>query len=209
VGTSYTYSVIAYDAAGNVSAAASVVGSTGPDTQAPTAPSNLVGTPMSSTSGALSWTASTDNVAVASYRVSRDGTLVATVTATNWTESGLTPGASYKYSVVAFDAAGNASAAATTVMTMLSADTEAPSAPTLTVTANAKNGRTSLSWTASTDNVGVAGYRIYRDGALLTTTTRTSYGLRKQIGTFTYYVVAFDAAGNVSATSNTATVTVG
>jgi len=208
VGTSYTYSVVAYDAAGNVSPAASAVGTTGPDTQAPSTPGNLVGTPMSSTTAALSWTASTDNVGVAGYRVSRDGTLVATVTATSWTESGLSPGASYKYSVLAFDAAGNASAEATTVTTMLSADTEAPSAPTLTVTVNAKNGRTSLSWTASTDNVGVAGYRVYRDGALLATTTRTSYTLRKQSGTFTYYVVAFDAAGNVSASSNTATVTV-
>jgi len=94
------------------------------------------------------------------------------------------------------------------VTTMLSADTAAPSAPTLTASVNPKNGRTSLSWTASTDNVGVAGYRVYRDGVLLATTTRTSYTLRKQAGTFTYYIVAFDAAGNVSATSNSATVTV-
>src|SRR5206468_8326460 len=48
------------------------------DTQAPTAPSNLAATATSSSSVALSWTASTDNVGVAGYRVSRNGTLVAT-----------------------------------------------------------------------------------------------------------------------------------
>ena len=207
VGTSYTYSVVAYDAAGNVSPAASVVGTTASDTEAPTAPGNLVGNPMSSTTVSLSWTASSDNVGVTGYRVNRDGTLVTTVTGTSWSEGGLTPGASYKYSVVGVDAAGNVSAAATTVTTMLSADTEAPTAPTLTATLG-KGGKTNLTWTASTDDVGVSGYRVYRNGVLLVTTTRTSYTLRKLAGTFSYYVVAFDAAGNVSAASNTATVTV-
>ena len=207
VATSYTYSVAAHDAAGNVSPAASAVGTTGPDTQAPTAPGNLVGTAVSSTTAALSWTASTDNVGVTGYRVSRDDSLVATVSGTSWTESGLTPGASYKFSVVALDAAGNASTAATTVTTMLSADTAAPSAPILTVTVG-KGGKTSLKWTASTDNVAVTGYRVYRDGVLLATTTRTSYSSRKQSGTFSYWVVAFDAAGNVSAPSNSVTATV-
>jgi hypothetical protein len=61
----------------------------------------------------------------------------------------------------------------------------------------------SLSWTASTDNVGVAGYRIYRNGSLVATSQATSYldsGLSPQT-TYTYAVSAYDAAGNVSALS--------
>src|SRR5439155_5591024 len=59
------------------------------DTQAPTAPGNLAATATSSSSVSLSWTASTDNVGVAGYRVSRNGTLVATVTGTSRTDTGL------------------------------------------------------------------------------------------------------------------------
>ncbi len=60
-----------------------------------------------------------------------------------------------------------------------------------------------LSWTASTDNVGVSGYTIYRGAAQLATTALTSYsdtGLSPGT-TYSYTVAAYDAAGNVSAQS--------
>src|SRR6185436_864444 len=60
--------------------------------------------------------------------------------------------------------------------------------------------RIDLIWAASTDNVGVAGYRIYRDGAPIAVSTAASFadaGLTPQTS-YTYAVAAFDAAGNVS-----------
>ena len=87
------------------------------------------------------------------------------------------------------------------------ADTQAPTSPVLTVTVTSRR-QTNVNWTASTDNVLVTGYRVYQNGLLVATTTKRSYSPRRVSGTFTYYVVAFDAAGNVSLPSNSVTVTV-
>jgi hypothetical protein len=94
------------------------------------------------------------------------------------------------------------------------ADTTPPSQPTgLTATA-ATSSQINLKWTASTDNVGVTGYRIYRSttnttSSLITTVTTTSYGdtgLSPNTN-YTYYVVAIDAAGNTSPQSANASAT--
>ncbi|MDP8904520.1 MAG: hypothetical protein M3N29_04285 [Chloroflexota bacterium] len=63
-------------------------------------------------------------------------------------------------------------------------------------------------WSGSSDNIAVAGYRIYRNNSQVATVTTTSYSFKKTNGTSTYYVVAFDAAGNTSPASNTVTATV-
>ena len=57
-----------------------------------------------------------------------------------------------------------------------------------------------LTWAASSDNVKVAGYRVYRDGVLVASVNRTKWtdGLSISAGTRRYEVMAFDAAGNVS-----------
>ncbi|MGW4378717.1 carbohydrate binding domain-containing protein [Kitasatospora sp. NPDC004531] len=81
------------------------------DTQAPTAPSNLVATATAATQVSLSWGASTDNVGVTGYDVYRNGTLATTVTGTSATVTGLTASTAYTFTVKAHDAAGNASAA--------------------------------------------------------------------------------------------------
>lgn len=80
----------------------------GPDTQAPSKPSGLSAV-AGDTSIALSWTPSTDNVAVAGYDVFRGGTKVASVTTPTATISGLTPNTDYSFTVQARDAAGNTS----------------------------------------------------------------------------------------------------
>jgi hypothetical protein len=88
-------------------------------------------------------------------------------------------------------------------------DTQAPSAPTnLTATAPSST-RADLSWGASTDNIGVTGYEIFRSGAPLTTVTGTGYAdtTVSPGTTYTYQVRARDAAGNRSAFSNSANVT--
>jgi hypothetical protein len=80
-----------------------------PDTQPPTAPAALTATALSPTAVALSWQASADNVGVALYRVLRGGSQVGTTAATSYSDNGLSPSTPYVYTVVALDAAGNAS----------------------------------------------------------------------------------------------------
>jgi len=80
-------------------------------TAAPTVPTNLTASSITSTSLTLAWTASTDNVGVTGYNVFRNGTQIATVTSgTSYPDSGLTSSTTYTYTVSAFDAAGNVSA---------------------------------------------------------------------------------------------------
>ncbi len=83
----------------------------GPDTSAPTAPTSLAATAVSTVAVRLTWSASTDNVGVTGYRVLRDGSPIGTATSPSFNDSGLTPGVQYGYAVIAFDAAGNVSAA--------------------------------------------------------------------------------------------------
>jgi chitodextrinase len=193
----------------SVSASGAVVNvSFSSDTTPPSPPSNLQATGTGPYTVALSWGASTDDRSVSGYRVSRNGTQVATVTGLTWTDTGRSPNTTYQYSVVAYDAANNVSTPATASGTTTAADTQAPTAPTNLKATVAKSGVTALTWTGSTDNYGVAGYRLYRNNALFATVTATSYSAKKARGTFTWYVVAFDQAGNVSAKSNSVTATV-
>ncbi|MFI7233490.1 fibronectin type III domain-containing protein [Nonomuraea angiospora] len=87
----------------------------GTDTTAPTAPTGLTSPSRTTTSAALSWTASTDDVGVAGYRIYRGATQVGTSAATSYTDTGLSPATSYTYTVKAYDAAGNTSAASAPV----------------------------------------------------------------------------------------------
>ena len=81
------------------------------DTTAPTVPTGLAHGTVTATSVPLTWTASTDNVGVTGYQVFRGSTQVGTATSTSYTDTGLTANTSYTYTVKAFDAAGNVSAA--------------------------------------------------------------------------------------------------
>ena len=88
-------------------------------------------------------------------------------------------------------------------------DTQAPSVPSTLTASNPTSNTISLSWTASTDNIGVAGYDIYKDGIFYSTvsgTTATVTGLNPST-TYNFYVIAKDAAGNASTASNTASET--
>lgn len=80
------------------------------DTTAPTAPTSLAASGTTQTTTNLSWTASTDNVAVTGYEVYQDGVLKTTVTTTSYAVTGLTAATAYVFSVKAKDAAGNSSA---------------------------------------------------------------------------------------------------
>lgn len=89
------------------------------------------------------------------------------------------------------------------------ADTTAPSAPTSLTASGTTQTTTNLSWTASTDNVGVTGYDVYQGTTLKATVTTTTYAVTGLTAAtaYTFSVKAKDAAGNVSASSNTVNVT--
>ncbi len=182
-----------------------LTGTSGSDTTAPLAPAGLTATAASSSQINLAWNASTDNVAVAGYRVYRGGVQVASVTGTTYSDTGLNASTSYSYAVAAFDAAGNLSSlsAAVTATTKSAADTTAPSVPTGLTATPVSSSQITLTWNVSTDNVGVAGYRVYRNGTQIASVTTTSYsstGLSAST-TYSYTVAAYDAAGNTSAQS--------
>ncbi|RZS92199.1 fibronectin type III domain-containing protein [Aquimarina brevivitae] len=115
--TSYDYFVIATDAAGNESAASNTITITtdAPDTQAPSAPTNLSASNTTANTTDLTWDAATDNIGVSEYRILQDGIVVNTTASTAVTITDLAPETTYSFTVVAVDAAGNISPASNVV----------------------------------------------------------------------------------------------
>ena len=89
------------------------------------------------------------------------------------------------------------------------ADTTAPSAPTALAASGTTQTTTNLSWSVSTDNVGVTGYDVYRGTTLLGTVTSNSFSVTELSAStaYSFLVKAKDAAGNISSASNTLNVT--
>ena len=214
--TEYSITVVAKDAAGNASSASGVLKvttSTAPDTQAPSTPTNLTASDITATSVKVTWGASTDNVGVKEYRVYLDAALKGTTAETNLVLSGLTAATAYSIYVVAVDAAGNASSPSTalkvTTQTATVADTQAPTNPSNLIAAETNATEVKVSWNASTDNVGVTQYRVFLDNVQKATSTTTSATISGLTATTAYsiHVVAADAAGNTSGSSNVLKVT--
>jgi chitodextrinase len=182
------------------------------DTVAPSAPTNLAASGTTQTTTNLSWTASTDNVAVTGYDVYQNGVFKANTASTSYAVTGLTASTAYSFYVRAKDAAGNASANSNTanVTTLAPApDITAPSAPTSLAASGTTQTTTNLSWTASTDNVAVTGYDVYQNGVFKANTAAATYAVTglTSATAYSFYVIAKDAAGNSSAASNTVNVT--
>jgi chitodextrinase len=210
-GAGYTYDVIARDLQDNTTGATvSVNGGGSTDTTPPTTPGGFTATATGPTTASLSWTASTDNVAVSSYTILRGGAEVASVPAntTSWNDSGLTPGTAYTYQVVAKDSAGNASPPTAQVTITTQADTSPPTQPGTPTATLVTASQVSLSWSASTDDVGVLRYDVLRNGSVVGTSAGTTFTDTTVAPgtTYTYAVRAFDAAGNFS-TSGSSSVT--
>jgi chitodextrinase len=206
--TTYAYAVIAFDAAGNRSAAGTVSVTT-PDLAPPTAPASITATAYDGPPRvALSWGAASDDVGVASYDVVRDGAVVATLAATSWTDTAVAAAQTHTYAVRARDAAGNVGPSLSVNVTV--PDQTAPSTPpSFAAYTLSRPPRVVLSWGKATDNVAVATYRLYRNGALLASGLGTSYTdwSVAPSTTYRYYLVAVDAAGNRSAATPTIQVT--
>lgn len=131
------------------------VENTTPDTTPPTAPTNLTATAASSNQVNISWTASTDNVQVAGYRIYRNSSLIGTSTTTSYTDSTVQPSSTYSYYVVSYDGANNSS----------------PQSPSADVTTPQTSAVTTLTFT-STD-----------DAAIYQATPTTNYGSLQSLET--------------------------
>ncbi|MFB9273778.1 glycoside hydrolase family 9 protein [Cohnella cellulosilytica] len=176
------------------------------DTVPPGAPTGLTAFVVSSGRIDLEWTPPADNVGVTGYLIYRDGVEVGQSAGVSYQDANLAPDTTYLYKVKAFDAASNLSAeSAGIAATTKELDVEAPSAPEDLTATSLSSSRIRLDWSASTDNEGVAGYRVLRNGIEIATTTDTSY-LDTWLGaatSYSYKVRAFDADGNESEWSDT------
>ncbi|MFF3348872.1 discoidin domain-containing protein [Streptomyces sp. NPDC002779] len=180
------------------------------DTQAPTAPSELAFTEPATGQIRLTWKAASDNTGVTAYDIYANGDLLTSVAGnvTAFTDN-RPANQTVSYRVRARDAAGNQSGDSNTVTRVGDAgDTQAPTTPANLAFTEADPGKVKLTWTASTDNVGVTGYDIYANNVLrgsvagnVTTYTDT----QPTTSTVTYVVRAKDAAGNKSGDSNSVT----
>jgi chitodextrinase len=202
-GTAYQVGVDAFDAAGNRSSRSDMTATTSacPDTQAPSVPTNVVVGTRTGTSIALSWSPSTDDVGVVAYGLYRGGAVVGSTAGTTGIVTGLSCGTNYTLAIDAVDAAGNRSAQAVVmVATAACADTQAPTAPTGLAVSGVTQTAMTLSWTASTDNVGVVKYRVYRGTTMVAEQAAPPTSLSGLTcgTTYTLGVEALDAAGNVS-----------
>ena len=196
------------------------------DTTPPTTPAGLSATPISSSQINLSWTASTDNVVVSGYVVRRNLAIIATTSATTYSDTGLTPSTLYNYTVQAFDSAFNYSSTSATSSATTQAgggggpppDTTPPTVSSL----NPANNATGISATTSlvmnmsesvnkfsgnilvkkfsdgsiVDTIAVGGAQVMVSGAVITIT------LTSTLASNTHYYIevpagAFaDTAGN-------------
>ena len=229
-----------YAAAGSYTVALQVTGSSGTDTQTkanyitvtatgdttpPGMPPNPIAVTQSSSSIQVSWSPAIDNVGVTGYRLERcqgsncsSFVEIAKPTGTSYMDSGLAASTTYRYRVRATDAAGNLGGYSVVVSatTTSSGDTRAPTAPGTPVATASGTTTVNLRWPASSDKVGVVGYRVERctgagctgfvQIATPTGTTYTDTGLSPST-TYRYRVRAIDAAGNLGPYSPTVSVT--
>jgi glucose/arabinose dehydrogenase len=187
------------------------------DTQPPSRPGPASCTGITSSSLTLNWGASTDNIGVIAYDVYEHGNKIneAAGNLTSQTQSGLAANTTYDLTVIARDAGGNASPAsvAAACTTTSSSDTTPPTAPTNLTSSNLNATSVTLTWGASTDNVGVTAYKVRSGSTVYQTvtgnppaTSTTVTGLACD-SPYTLTVVAADAGGNVSAPSNAVSFT--
>lgn len=196
------------------------------DTQPPTAPTSLTASLLSTTQVSLKWNAGTDNVGVVRYDLFRNGAYLTSTADTSFTNSNLIPSTTYVYHVKSRDAANNISGESNKVSVVTTfitptptptiqptqpppPDTQSPTAPTNLRTSNLTANQVTLSWNASTDNVGISRYDLFRNGQYLTSTGATTFTNTNlsPATLYTYHVKGKDFAGNNSAESNKVTIT--
>ncbi len=166
------------------------------DTIPPTMPGDLT-VKTTTNEAVLNWTPSIDNNSKVSYIIYKDNAAIDTLPEISATISGLTVNTTYSFAVSAIDSSGNQSGKAYATATTI--DTDAPSTP-VNLTGKSTSKSISVSWEASSDNVGVKNYNIYLEGELLKTVEDT-FALIENLEPAKQYTIevnAVDEAGNTS-----------
>jgi chitodextrinase len=181
------------------------------DDIAPTAPTNLIQQSATTTSATLSWGASSDVTGVTGYDIYKGGVYLGSTATLSYVATGLTAGTAYSFFVKGKDAAGNSSTSSNVlaITTPAVVDTTAPTQPTSLTASEITASGLKLTWVASTDNVAVVKYNVFKNGIKLAETTSLQYvvtGLSPNTA-YNFYITAQDAAGNISAVSATVTPT--
>lgn len=205
-GMTYAFYIKARDKAGNYSAQSNTTVVVAPsDTTAPSAPTGLKAVSVSVSEVSLTWSPASDNVAVKSYDIMRDGKKIGTSAKTTYSSKGLFPNKAYTYTVRASDISGNQSAGSLPLDITTAMDSQAPSAPSELKAAAADGSSVTLTWAAAKDNGKVAGYQIYCDNIVVATSVSASKVLKIPFspGNHKLCIRAFDQAGNLSDSSNT------
>lgn len=183
------------------------------DKKAPSVPTGLAAHSLSQSGFTVEWNPSTDNVGVTGYEVFRNGASQGTIATTTRSFSDLPAGTTHSITVRARDAAGNWSAQSAPLSVTTNSgppDTIPPSVPTGLVATNITSSQFTLNWQPSTDNVGVTGYDVFRDGVFIGTSISTISITLTGLQSSTVHSVtvrAGDAAGNWSAQSAPLSVT--
>jgi chitodextrinase len=180
----------------------------------PDTPTGLTGGAVSSSQVNLSWTASSDTSGVlAGYRVFRNGSQIGTTAATSYSDTTTTCNTFYSYTVFAYDAASPPDVSGqSSAWSLTTPITIPPTVPAGLTASSVAASQVVLSWYASSDSCSaVAGYRIYRNGAQIGTSSSAGFTDSSVAGgtTYTYTVAAYDSLGtpNVSAQSAGLSVT--
>jgi chitodextrinase len=186
---------------------------TSSDLQVPSIPQNVAAVAISSSQIKISWNASSDNVGVTGYNIYQDGDWIASIHALSYTVTGLVAPTRHAYTVSAYDAAHNVSVQSVAAIGSIpSTDTQAPSVPQNVTAVPISSSQIKVSWSASTDNVAVAGYRVYQNDNLIIATNNlnTSFTVTGLVAptTHSYEVSAVDTAGNISAESASAAASI-
>jgi hypothetical protein len=173
-----------------------------PDTQAPTVPSNLQATAPNSNEVDLSWTASTDNVSVTGYDILRNGTKIATSPTNSYKDLSASPSTPYTYTVEAYDAAGNTSAASSPANVTTPAPSINPPVISNVTSTNVTSSSATISWTTdipSSSQVLYGTSSSYTQSTTLDTTQVTSHSQTiTGLGASTTYHFAVQSTGSAS-----------
>jgi endonuclease I/chitodextrinase len=173
------------------------------DNIAPTVPTNVILSNTKTSTIDVSWTASTDNVAVTKYEIYANGVLNGETSTTNYTATGLSSNTNYSITVLAKDVANNKSAQSAALNATTLTDNSAPSIPANVTVTSITGTSFIVNWAASTDDTGVTNYEIYLNGSLHGSTSNTTYtatGLTENTA-YAVRVLAKDATNNSSAQS--------
>lgn len=208
-GTTYTYQISATNSIGlestkSISESATTKTQVTVDTTAPSVPSNLLAKEAVPSGVDLTWNQASDSESgVAYYSVYRNGLKIAQTINNVYLDLYVKIGITYNYEISATNNAGLESGKSS-LGTIVLRDTVAPTIPLNFVATKIGSTEIDLSWTSSTDNVGVIRYKILRNGVLIGTTYSTTYQDRglTPLTSYKYTLISYDTAGNEASPVN-------